>query len=415
MEINKKWKRPVVGGLRAGAAGMCAAAALTVGLAFGLSWERQGAPAQAALTKAAQAPATPLARLPIEPLEGESSKALARRLVDKDTFFALALSVEDTPPRAYVDRAGANAGAGYCVDARRKALGDDAVRSDLQSAGFSLESIAHLMSKDPKRIESVEVDARQALRLLTITKPQYESMARAAMGAEAFEKLPKHRQDVLSYISYNTGGPEKFVNLLDAIKRRDDAAALSEMAPKFRWGSTKSGKPKFKLNHRLRAWAQVAWMGPGELTKAIEEPVHFERSYAGSSGQDKFIKQHMAFFDKQGARKATQSRKDQGATRESKPAAGSSKRAVAQAKRAARVDVSKLAKRVAHGKAKAAKPARIDLSKLAKRAPHGKAAQPAARIDPTKLAARVAQGKAQKAKLAAREAPKSKKGPNGRA
>ena len=288
----------------AGAAGMCAAAALTVGLAFGLGLASHPAAQKVVYAQAVEAPGPKLAPLPIEPQEGEGAKALARRLVDRDTFFALVLSVEDTPKFAYVDAAGANAGPGYCVDARRKALGDEAVRADLESAGFSGADIESLMSRDPRRIEAVAVDARQSLRLLAITKPQYERMARDAIGTQAFEKLPKHRQDVLSYISYNTGGPSKFVNLLEAIKRQDDVAALSEMAPKFRWGSTKSGKPKFKLNHRLRAWAQVAWLGPSELAKAIEAPAQFERSYAGSAGQDKFIKQHMAFFDKLSQRRA---------------------------------------------------------------------------------------------------------------
>lgn len=303
---RKQWKTGFASrGLQVDMASLCILAALSAGMMFGLGKAaRQDAPEPgAAVAKAAEKSESALAELPIIPEPGESVQDLAKRLVGKDTFLALALSVEDAPKRAYVDRAGANVGAGYCIDARRKGLGEAAVRADLALAGFSVAEIGKLMSRNNRLIESVEVDAKQSLRLLAITKPQYEGLAREAVGAEFFEELPKHKQDVLSYLSYNTGGAKKFVNLLRAVKKRDDMAALAEMAPKFRVGGSK-GSPRFRLNHRLRAWAQAAWMGPEFLKDALREPDQFEKSYAGSSGQDKFIKNHMAFFDKLAQNKA---------------------------------------------------------------------------------------------------------------
>lgn len=303
---RKQWKTGSASrGLQVDMASLCILAALSAGMMFGLGKAaRQDAPEQgAAVAKAAENSEAALAELPIAPEPGESIQDLAKRLVGKDTFLALALSVEDAPKRAYVDRAGANVGAGYCIDARRKGLGESAVRADLALAGFAVAEIGKLMSRNKRLIESVEVDSKQALRLLAITKPQYEALAREAVGADFFEELPKHKQDVLSYLSYNTGGAKKFVNLLKAVKKRDDMAALAEMAPKFRVGGSNSN-PRFRLNHRLRAWAQAAWMGPEFLKDALREPDQFEKSYAGSSGQDKFIKNHMAFFDKLAQNKA---------------------------------------------------------------------------------------------------------------
>lgn len=232
-----------------------------------------------------------LARLPVDISPGDSHMDLARKLVGKDTFMALALSVESAPAFAYVDAAGANAGAGYCIQARRRALGRAKIEAELAFAGFEPEAVKSLLSQDAKRIESVPVDHENTLRLLTITKPQYESMARDAVGSKVFDKLPSHKKDVLSYLAYNTGGPEKFVKLLAAVRAGDDLSALGQLAPSIRVSSGKKLK-----NHRLRAWAQAAWVGPPELAKALEKPILFEKSYAHRVGQEKFIHAHLAFF-----------------------------------------------------------------------------------------------------------------------
>ena len=242
--------------------------------------------AQAAL-KAAPA----LAPLPIAVEIGDTHMDLAKKLAKKDAFMALALSVESVPSTAYVDAAGANAGAGYCIEARRRGLGLEKVKSDLKLAGFAEAEISDLTSRISQKIQAVQVTKEQALRLLSITKPQYQSMARSALGAKAFDALPSHKQDVLSYLAYNTGGPKKFVKLLSAVKNNDDIAALSQLAPSVR---TKSGA--VKKNNRLRAWAQAAWVGHDELIHALAAPVVFEKKYASGSGQEKFIHAHMAFI-----------------------------------------------------------------------------------------------------------------------
>ena len=233
-----------------------------------------------------------LTALPIEVKKEDTHMDLAKKLSDKDIFMALALSVENVPSTAYVDASGANAGAGYCIEARRKSLGLDVVKIDLAMAGFSEKEISDLVSKDTQRIEAVQVTKEQALRLLSMTKPKYELMAKEALGDEYFNALPSHKKDVLSYLAYNTGGPEKFVKLMKAVKNNNEIEALSQLTPSIR---TKGGLVK---NNRLRAWAQAAWIGSEELKQALNEPVEFEKKYAGKSGQEKFIHAHMAFISK---------------------------------------------------------------------------------------------------------------------
>lgn len=232
-----------------------------------------------------------LAQLPIPIEPGQSHRQLARRMAQQDAFMALALGVEASPERAYVDAAGANAGAGYCVEMRRRALGEPLVRDELARAGFPQGDIESLLSRNGSRIEAVRVGQAQSLRLLVISKPQYQAMARKAVGAHTFDALPPNKKDVLSYLAYNTGGPEKFVKLIAAVRSGNDVVALSQLAP-----SVSIGKGKRLKNHRLRAWAQAAWIGTDELKKALEKPVAFELAYAGQTGQSKFIQAHEVFL-----------------------------------------------------------------------------------------------------------------------
>jgi hypothetical protein len=233
----------------------------------------------------------PLAMLPIAITPGQTHRQIAKMMVKKDAFIALALGVESSPAKAYVDAAGANAGAGYCVEMRRRALGEAQVRDELARAGFFDDDINNLLSRDGGRIESVKVGQAQSLRLLVISKPQYEEMARKAVGSKVFDALPSNKKDVLSYLAYNTGGPQKFVKLIHAVRAGDDVAALSQLAP-----TVKVAHGKKLKNHRLRAWAQAAWMGPEQLKKALDTPVAFELAYAGQKGQEKFIQAHAAFL-----------------------------------------------------------------------------------------------------------------------
>lgn len=225
--------------------------------------------------------------LPVEMVSGESHLDMARKLVHRDTFMALALGVEDVPARAYVDAAGANVGAGYCVEMRRRIHGDTQIAAELAQAGFEFEEIESLMSRDEQRVESVKVDNAQALRLLVITKPQYAELARNAVGAAVFDALPSHKQDALAYLSYNTGAPASFVKLIQAVRAGDEVAALSEFAPSFTLGKGQKIK-----NHRLRAWVQATWIGPDALGRALARPDAFESTYASLKGQRRFIVAH---------------------------------------------------------------------------------------------------------------------------
>lgn len=233
-----------------------------------------------------------LVTLPLDIAGLSSHREIAMKLVGIDNFMALALSVENVPDRAYVDAAGANVGAGYCIEIRRRIYGEKIVASELARAGFDPREIESLMSREEERVVAVVVNDAQALRLLAITKPQYEKLARNAAGHAVFDALPAHKRDVLSYIAYNTGSPGSFVKLMNAVRSGDDVAALSELAP-----SVDMGRGKLVKNHRLRAWAQAAWIGPGPLARALSKPVAFESTYASLAGQKRFIVAHWGFLE----------------------------------------------------------------------------------------------------------------------
>lgn len=233
-------------------------------------------------------------KVPVALVAGESHIDIARKLVASDTFMALALGVEDVPGRAYMDAAGANVGAGYCVEMRRRIYGDAQIAAELAQAGFKPAEVASLMSRQEALVESVEVDNAQALRLLSITKPQYSTLARNAVGPSVFDALPSHKKDALTYLAYNTGTPASFVKLMQAVRA---VAALSELAPSFALGKGRKVK-----NHRLRAWAQAAWIGPEALGKALSKPGAFESTYASIKGQRRFILAHWSLLDGADAR-----------------------------------------------------------------------------------------------------------------
>lgn len=252
--------------------------------------------------KTGRAPSEPeesLAPLPVKlPGGGEapwSDLRLARELLEKDPFMALTVAVERLPERGYMDSAGANAGAGYCVSRRLRDHGEEVVRSDLLAAGFSASQAKELMSEEPRRVEAVEVTQAQGLRLLALMKPSYERLAISAVGEELWSTLAENKKAALSYLAYNTGNVGSFKKLLEAAKRGDDAEALRQMSVAWR-----DKKGRSQKNHRLRAWAQAAWASRGTLGEAVRQPLIFELSFAGSRGQESFIRAALKRGQKRG-------------------------------------------------------------------------------------------------------------------
>ncbi len=212
---------------------------------------------------------------------------IAQKALESDRFIALALMVENIPERPYVDAAGVNVGAGYCVTKRLAALGKEKVAADLAFAGFSEAHIKDLLSqKKEAQLSHIHVTKAQAISLLMITKPEYEQMAKKAIGAPFFDALKPEKQDTLTYLTYNTGGLHTFKKLVQAIRSAQPQAALQEMTP--RW---KSENGKWNLNHRLRAWAQASFLGK-PLEVAIQDPHAFEKQFAHKKGERAFLQEN---------------------------------------------------------------------------------------------------------------------------
>lgn len=220
------------------------------------------------------------------PSDGSWSETeLAKALIDKDYFMGMALTIEKLPKFGYMDSGGANIGIGYCISCQLKNRGEEEVRDDLSRVGFSRHQIDDLVSEKPSRVRATEVTQLQALRLLALLKPRYEEMAIKAAGEEMWAKLPENKKATLTYLAYNTGGVASFERLLGAAKKGNDLAVLREMSVVWK---DRSGNER--KNHRLRAWAQAAWASPKILLEAISQPLLFELSFAGSRGQESFIK-----------------------------------------------------------------------------------------------------------------------------
>lgn len=213
-----------------------------------------------------------------------SDRRLAKELLGRDAFMALAIAIERLPARGYMDAAGANVGAGYCVSRRLKDHGARKVRADLARAGFRQDQIEALVSEAPARVEATRVSQEQGLRLLSLMKPEYQSAAVRAIGEELWGRLPENKRAALTYLSYNTGDVGQFKKLIRAARKGNEIEALRQMS--VEWTDQRGRDRK---NHRLRAWTQAAWASPLALSEAVSQPMLFELSFAGAQGQESFI------------------------------------------------------------------------------------------------------------------------------
>lgn len=207
--------------------------------------------------------------------EDTSNYEVARLIAEKDTFLSLATAVESVKTQVYYDPAGANIGMGYCITIRAIEYGPDRVKEDLAGAGMEEAKAEALAAGKAKAAKGASITLPGAVLLLEKTASDYREIARADVGEETFDNLPEHKQAVLSYLAYNAGELKGFKRLLRAVRSGDDPAAMREMAP---WWRDSDGV--MKENHRLRAWAQAAWMGPERLAKALSDPHEFEGKYA---------------------------------------------------------------------------------------------------------------------------------------
>lgn len=206
---------------------------------------------------------------------GMSSSQIALKLLKVDPTLALATAIENVEHGVYYDPGGTNIGMGYCVTKRVAEYGRERVTADLMGAGLSKKEAQALLSGNRKAHKGIELTSAGTLRLLEITKPDYQRLAEEAYGKEAFDKLPSNRQAVLTYIAYNTGNVAQFKSLISAAHKGDHVKAMSNLA--MRW---KDHDGSWQTNNRSRAWLQAAWLGNDHLADALSNPMAFESDVA---------------------------------------------------------------------------------------------------------------------------------------
>jgi hypothetical protein len=229
-------------------------------------------------TPAAQAPAADgLVALPIQ-IDDEnplSEQELAEALLPHDSFLATAVTVERLRLSVYFDP-NANIGMGYCIPRRVAEYGKAHVREDFLRAGIEAKEADALLSGSRKRLKDVHITQSQALRLLIITKADYESIARNTVGDKAFGALSPERRDMLTYLAYNSS-LRNFGNMANAVRRGQDHQAMAEMVPAFH-----DAAGAMQMNYRLASYLWSGWMG--KLADAIHDPMRHEGLYANADG-----------------------------------------------------------------------------------------------------------------------------------
>lgn len=206
---------------------------------------------------------------------GMSSSEIALKLLKVDPFLGLATAIENVEHKVYYDPGGTNIAMGYCVTKRVAEYGRDRVVEDLMGAGLSKGDAQKLLSSKRRDHKGITLTPEGALRLLEITKPDYEMLAENAYGKDAYAKLPEHRKAVLTYIAYNTGNVAQFKTLIASAQKGDHVKAMSNMA--MRW---RDHDGSWQTNNRSRAWLQAAWLGKDHLADALSNPMAFESDVA---------------------------------------------------------------------------------------------------------------------------------------
>lgn len=212
--------------------------------------------------------------------KGLTHSEMALRMLPIDPFMALATAIENVEQRVYYDPGGTNLGMGYCVTKRVAEYGKERVQSDLIHAGLSAGQAKTLIGNDRKAHKSISLTPAGALRLLEITKPDYQGLAEDAYGKEAFAKLPAHRQAALTYIAYNTGNVGQFISLIGAAHKGDHVKAMQNLA--MHWKDQNGAR---HTNDRSRAWLQAAWLGTDHLADALKNPSAFESDVGQPSNE----------------------------------------------------------------------------------------------------------------------------------
>ena len=194
----------------------------------------------------------------------------------RDPFMAFCSGLEEPLLKAYDDGVGNQTiGIGYCIPARVRTYGKERVVSDFMAAGLNREQAVALANQDKEALRTIKLTPHGAVALLEVIKPDYERVAKAAVGEKTWDKLPENKQVALTYMVYNTGHLEP--DLVANVRSGNDAAAMSgnNMMPKLSTGE----------NHILRGRVQAAFLSQDMFEKVINNPGEIDAKYGNPQGQ----------------------------------------------------------------------------------------------------------------------------------
>lgn len=171
-------------------------------------------------------------KLPIELSAKDTHASIVMKLYRKDHLFeATTIQAEGIETKPYYiegDSTQVTIGAGYNIKMSATAIGRAGVRKELSRAGISPQNIDLLMNPNRHISEQARITKHQAIALLDIVTKRFENSARSAVGADVFNKLPKHRQAALMMIDYNSNLHNRG-DIVAAVRSGNNLAAIEEM------------------------------------------------------------------------------------------------------------------------------------------------------------------------------------------
>jgi len=211
-------------------------------------------------------------------------------------FLALTAQIEAIAEKPYWDNCGVNVGVGYCIGARKINYGEAQVRSDLIRAGLPSEQADILISGTRREQSKVRLYPEESLRLLFLTQGDYTAIARDAIGASVFDKLPEQKQQALSWMAYNLGdGLHEYKRLIVAVQEQDWGTAMSQMTPHYKEDGV------WKRNNRAASYVMAVFASEGGLSQVLSDPDAFESAVRRGVSPVEIVNPKLAFsLKKQG-------------------------------------------------------------------------------------------------------------------
>ena len=215
-------------------------------------------------------------KLPFDVTAKDTHSSLVMKLYKKGSLFQAstvqAEGIETKPYYVEGDSTQPTIGVGYNIKMSATAIGKSGVRRELTLAGISQENINFLMSSERSVSEQARITKHQALALLDVASKRFEQSARSAVGADVFNKLPKHRQAALMMIDYNSN-LHKRNDIVSAVRAGNNLAAIEEMETYGMVGGKRQRLNGAALSQTMfysKDGAHLAVMNPSKVKRDVK-------------------------------------------------------------------------------------------------------------------------------------------------